>query len=168
MAMRGSAEDKNHNPILHFTWITSPYFFIKGCFLCHVLVYKWCLDYKFCLYRLKPFGEHSSLPAIFFLFWSRPFHQHVASWPWPSDDLDIQHCSLKFCFSITTFSLVNRFTSYSHTLFLWSRPLHWYATWLSNDLAIEPLKPLFTYKDLAMYFFSWSQGYLEKNIKIRF
>jgi len=27
MLMRGSAEEKNHNPILHFTWIISPYYF---------------------------------------------------------------------------------------------------------------------------------------------
>jgi len=24
MLMRGSAEDENHNPILHFTWVISP------------------------------------------------------------------------------------------------------------------------------------------------
>jgi len=42
MLMRGSAEDKIHNPTLHFTWIISPYFFSKVYFLCHVLVYKWC------------------------------------------------------------------------------------------------------------------------------
>ena len=36
-------------------------------------------------------------------------------------------------FSVITFSLVDRFTSYSHTMLLWSRPLHWYATlWPSN------------------------------------
>ena len=28
---------------------------------------------------------------------SRPFHPHVVSSPWPSDDLDIQHCSLTIC-----------------------------------------------------------------------
>jgi len=39
--MRGSAQDKNHNPIFYFTLVISPYFFfIKGGFLCHVLVYK--------------------------------------------------------------------------------------------------------------------------------
>jgi len=27
MLMRGSAEDKNHNPIIHFTSVISPYFF---------------------------------------------------------------------------------------------------------------------------------------------
>ena len=40
---------------------------------------------------------------------------------------------LKFCFSVITFSLVDRFTSYSHTMLRWSRHLHWYATlWPSN------------------------------------
>ena len=38
---------------------------------------------------------------------SNPFHKHVASWPWPSDDLDIQHCSLtivlKLIFSYNLF-----------------------------------------------------------------
>ena len=36
--------------------------------------------------------------------------------------------------------------------------LHRYATlWPLNDLDIEPIKPLiFTYKDLAMYFFKMS------------
>jgi len=42
MFMRGSAEDKNHNPILHYTYL-SLLLFIKGGFLCHVLVYKLCL-----------------------------------------------------------------------------------------------------------------------------
>jgi len=27
MLIRGSAEDKNHNPILHFTWVILPYYF---------------------------------------------------------------------------------------------------------------------------------------------
>jgi len=31
----------NHNPILHFTSVLNS-FSEKGCFLCHVLVYKWC------------------------------------------------------------------------------------------------------------------------------
>ena len=66
------------------------------------------------------------------------FSHFLALWDWPSDDFYIQHCSSticvqKFCFSITTFSLVERFTSYSHTMLLWSRPLHWYAIlWPSN------------------------------------
>ena len=30
--MKGSTEDKNHNPILHFTCIISPYFFHKRLF----------------------------------------------------------------------------------------------------------------------------------------
>ena len=32
MLMRGSTDDKNHNPILHFTLIISPYFFHKRLF----------------------------------------------------------------------------------------------------------------------------------------
>ena len=61
---------------------------------------------------------------------------------------------LKFCFSVITFSLVDRFTSYSHTMLLWLIPLHQYATlWPLNDLDIEAF---FTYKDLAMYFFNMS------------
>ena len=62
----------------------------------------------------------------------RLFQQRVASWP--SDDLDIQHCSSTICVKVLiTFSLVDIFTSYSHTMLLWSRPLHWYATvWPSN------------------------------------
>ena len=40
--MKGSTEDRIHNPILHFTLIIS-HFLINGCFLCYVLVYKWCL-----------------------------------------------------------------------------------------------------------------------------
>ena len=31
---------------------------------------------------------------------------------------------LKCRFSVITFSLVDRFTSYSHTMLFWSRPLH--------------------------------------------
>jgi len=27
MLFRGSAEDKNHNTVLHFTWVISPYYF---------------------------------------------------------------------------------------------------------------------------------------------
>jgi len=27
MLIRGSTEDKNHTPILHFTWVISPYLF---------------------------------------------------------------------------------------------------------------------------------------------
>ena len=39
MLMKGSTEDKNHTPILHFTWIISPYnFFIMVVFF----VMSWC------------------------------------------------------------------------------------------------------------------------------
>ena len=31
-------------------------------------------------------------------------------------------------FHLNCFSLVGRITSYSHTMLLWSRPVHWYAT----------------------------------------
>ena len=31
-------------------------------------------------------------------------NQHVASWPWPSDDFDIQHCSLTICVKVLFFS----------------------------------------------------------------
>ena len=59
--------------------------------------------------------------------------------------------------SVITFSLVDRFTLYSHTMLHWSILLHWCATfWPLNDLAIESLKVVFTYKDLAMYFFNMS------------
>jgi len=27
MLIKGSAEDKNHDPILHFTWVISPHYF---------------------------------------------------------------------------------------------------------------------------------------------
>jgi len=27
MLIRGAVEDKKHNPILHFTWVISPYYF---------------------------------------------------------------------------------------------------------------------------------------------
>ena len=40
-------------------------FFIKGCFLCHVFVYKWCWITSSAFYRHQPLGEHSSLPTIF-------------------------------------------------------------------------------------------------------
>ena len=36
----------------------------KGSFLCHVLVYKWCLITRSAFYRQLTFGVHSSLPAI--------------------------------------------------------------------------------------------------------
>ena len=67
MLMRGSTDDKNHNPILHFTLIISPYFFIKRLFSLHVLVYRWCWITSSAFYRQQPFGEHSLLPAIFLL-----------------------------------------------------------------------------------------------------
>ena len=35
---------------------------------------------------------------------SRHVHHHVASWPWPSDNLDIQHCSFTIDFKVLMFS----------------------------------------------------------------
>ena len=64
MLMKGSAVDKNHNPILHFTWVIPPRKIIKGGFLCHVLVYKWCWITSSAFYRQPAFGEHSSFSAI--------------------------------------------------------------------------------------------------------
>jgi len=49
MLMKGSTEDKNHNPFYILLDLSLLIFFIKGCFLCHVLVYKVVLDFKFCL-----------------------------------------------------------------------------------------------------------------------
>ena len=49
MLMKGSTEDKNHNPILHFTWIISPYFFHKMLFSLSCLGVQVVLDYKFWL-----------------------------------------------------------------------------------------------------------------------
>ena len=69
----------------------------------------------------------------------------------------LEQCVLKFCFSVITFSLVNRFTSYSHTMLLWTRPSHWYATlWPSNgrvcivlgNICVEKLGE--KYKNLAL------------------
>jgi len=56
MLIRGSAEDKNHNPILHKKKkkkkkILLELLFIKGGFLCYVLVYKWCLITRSAFYR---------------------------------------------------------------------------------------------------------------------
>ena len=69
-----SLVDKNHNPTLHYTWVISPYFFfIKGCFLCHVLVYKWCWITSSAFNRHSSFREHSSLPVIL-LFLLRKQH----------------------------------------------------------------------------------------------
>ena len=62
MLMGGSAEDKNHNPILHFIHVLN--FFIKGCFLCHVFVYKQSWITISAFYRQQAFGEHSSSPSI--------------------------------------------------------------------------------------------------------
>jgi len=42
-------------------------FFTKGCFLCHILVYKWFWITSSAFYRQLPFGEHSSFPAILFV-----------------------------------------------------------------------------------------------------
>jgi len=64
MLKKGSVQNKNHTPILHFTWVISSHFlFIKGGFLCHVLVYKLCQNTSSAFYRQQAFGEHSSLPA---------------------------------------------------------------------------------------------------------
>ena len=65
---------------------------------------------------------------------------------------------LKFCFSVITFSLVDRFTSYSHTMLLWSRPLHWYATlWPSNGrktfIYVEKLGENYIKKSLLFFLF---------------
>ena len=63
MLIRGSADDKNHNPyiLLELSFLI---IFHKGCFLCHVLVYKWCLNTR------SAFKEHSLLPAIFLMCFS--------------------------------------------------------------------------------------------------
>jgi len=70
--MRGSAEDKNHNPILHFTSVLI--FSIKACFLCHVLAYKWCWITNYAFYRQQAFGEHSLLPVTFLFLLLWPLH----------------------------------------------------------------------------------------------
>jgi len=49
MLMRGSEVDKNHNPTLHFTWVISPYFFLKRLFSLSCLCVQMLFDYKFCL-----------------------------------------------------------------------------------------------------------------------
>jgi len=71
MLMRGSAEDKNHNPTYILLELCLLFTFHKKVFFyCHVLVYKWCLITWSAFYRQWAFGEHSSLPAIslYFLF----------------------------------------------------------------------------------------------------
>ena len=90
---------------------------------------------------------------------SRPFQQHR---PWPSDDLDIQHCSLTICVKVLFFSY-NLFIScqiyfiLSHIVALVETFTLRHATLRSlNDVDFEPLRPFFTYKDLAMYFFNVS------------
>jgi len=55
MLLRGSAEDKNHNRILHF--LNS---FHKRCFSLSCIGLQVSFDYNFCLYRHYAFGEHSS------------------------------------------------------------------------------------------------------------
>ena len=37
---------------------------IKGGFICHVCVNKWCWITSSVIYKQAAFGEHSSLPAI--------------------------------------------------------------------------------------------------------
>jgi len=46
--IEASTEDKNHKPILHFTWIISP-FLHKRLFSLSCLGVQVVLDYKFCL-----------------------------------------------------------------------------------------------------------------------
>jgi len=53
--MKGSTEDKNHNPILHITWIISLYFFHKQ------LVSLSCLGVGI---QLLPFIDNSHLGSI--------------------------------------------------------------------------------------------------------
>ena len=48
MLIKGSAEDKNHNPIVHFTWIISP-FFHKRLFSLSCLGVQVVFDGMFCL-----------------------------------------------------------------------------------------------------------------------
>ena len=46
---RGAAEDKNHNTILHFTWVIFPDYFHKRVVF---FLMSWCtivFDYKICL-----------------------------------------------------------------------------------------------------------------------
>ena len=63
MLMRGSTEDQNHNPyiLLELSFLI---IFHKSCFLCHILVYKWCLNTR------SAFEEHSLLAAIFLMCFS--------------------------------------------------------------------------------------------------
>jgi len=63
MLMRGSAEDNNQNPILHFTFSLFNSFH-KMWFSLSCLGVQVVFDYKFCLYRQLAFGKHSSLPVI--------------------------------------------------------------------------------------------------------
>ena len=118
---------------------------------------SFALKFWFPLITFSLVNRFTSLSHELLLIGIRPFHQHVALWP--SDDLDIQHCSLTICVKVLFFSY-NLFISwqiYTHTMLLWSRPLHWCATlWPLNDLDNKPLKPFFTYKDVAMSFFNMS------------
>ena len=61
-------------------------------------------------------------------------------WPWHLTLFfnNFYHFALKFWISVITLSLVHGFTSYSHTVFLRSRPFHlalW--PWPSDDLDIQ-------------------------------
>ena len=60
MLIRGSLVDKNHYPTLSYL---SLILFIKGGFLYHVLVYKWCWITSSAFYRHSSFCEHSLLPV---------------------------------------------------------------------------------------------------------
>ena len=70
------------------------------------------------IFLLKTFSLVNRLTSYShtLLLRSRPFHQYVALWPWPSYDLDIQHSSLTFCVNILFFSY-NRFISW-HIYFI--------------------------------------------------
>ena len=76
LLMRGSAEDKYHTPILHFTWVIFPYFFPIKCGSLNSVMY-WCTNGVWL--QVLPFidkrhGEHSLLPAILLVF--KYYHYH--------------------------------------------------------------------------------------------
>ena len=84
---------------------------------CSCLQYLAKLTLYGCIFSRKQFALKFGFPLITFslvnwftsylqtlLLRSRPFHLHVASWPWPSDDLDIQHCYLTICVKVLFFS----------------------------------------------------------------
>ena len=95
--------------------------------------------FRFPLITFSLFNRFTSYSHTMLLR-SRPFHHHVASWPWLSDDLDIQHCSSTICvlfFSYNLFirwqiyfilthnvALVETFTLICHIV-TFKRPCHW-------------------------------------------